>query len=177
MVSNIRVLCVDDDQGVVKSLRRLLQKIDVEVLTALSGDEGLRLLRDTGPAHVLIADYRMPGMNGVELLKEVGRRWPQTVRLMLSGHTDSSVFTAAVLDGRIFRFLTKPWNDDEVLAVVSHAVDRFWLLRENDLMKQELELKDAELRKLKKELGRPKAVKVERPGGAAGTVTAPPTSA
>ncbi|HNC73423.1 MAG TPA: hypothetical protein PK362_00855, partial [Elusimicrobiota bacterium] len=72
---------------------------------------------------------------------------------------------------------TKPWNDDEVLAVVSHAVDRFWLMRENDLLKQELELKDAELRKFKKEAGRPKVPKADRPGGAAGPVPAPPTSA
>lgn len=176
MSSNIRVLCVDDDQGVLKSLRRLLQKVDVEILTALSGDEALRLLRDTGPAHVVIADYRMPGMNGVELLKEVGKRWPQTVRLMLSGHTDASVFTSAVLDGRIFRFLTKPWNDDEVVAVVGHAVDRFWLLRENELMKQELEQKESEIRRLKKLGSGPRAGRSDRRSEAMDPASTPPAS-
>lgn len=154
MADRIRVLCVDDDLGILKALRRILRKDDWEVVTAMSGEEALRLLRDEGAAHVLIVDYRMPGMNGVELLKEVRRRWPHTVRIMLSGHADSSVFTAAVLDGRIFRFITKPWNDDDVIAAVTNAVDRFWMMRENDLLKQDLEARDLELRRLKSELAR-----------------------
>ena len=115
----IRILCVDDEPGVLSAVSRCFMETPYEVLTALSGNEGLELLRQVGPVDLVISDFRMPGMNGVEFLQQVMKRWPATRRVILSAYTDSEILLAAVNEGRVHRFFTKPWSNERLLSEVA----------------------------------------------------------
>ncbi len=114
------LLLVDDDAGVLASLKRLFRREGYTLLTAADGVEGLDLLAGHG-AGVVVSDARMPRMEGAEFLGKVREIYPDTVRIMLSGYTDLAAVTDAVNRGEIFKFLTKPWADEELLEVVRDA--------------------------------------------------------
>jgi response regulator RpfG family c-di-GMP phosphodiesterase len=119
-----RILFVDDEPNVLRAIERLFLDEEYEILTAPSGDEGLRVLERAPPVPVVVSDYRMPGMNGVSFLREVYRRWPDTVRIVLSGYADTAAVVAAVDEGRISRFIPKPWDDHELKTAVASALNR-----------------------------------------------------
>mgnify|MGYP002640470385 CR=1 FL=1 len=116
-----RVLLVDDEQGNLEVLEALLED-DWEVFTALSGDEALALLRAKGSVDLIIADQRMPGMTGVELLGEVARRHPATMRIVLTGFSDVEPMLAAANLGLVYRFLLKPFDPAEMRVIVADAL-------------------------------------------------------
>ncbi|MDD5250913.1 MAG: EAL domain-containing protein [Rhodocyclaceae bacterium] len=114
------LLMVDDEPAILSSLKRLFRREGYTLLTAGSGAEGLELLarQEVG---VVISDARMPHMHGAEFLGKVREIHPDTVRIMLSGYTDLKAVTEAVNRGELFKFLTKPWHDEELLEVVRDA--------------------------------------------------------
>jgi putative nucleotidyltransferase with HDIG domain len=116
------VLFVDDEVNILKALQRLLRSEDMNVLSASRGREALELLEKT-PAQVVISDQRMPEMSGVDLLSQVRERWPDIVRMMLTGYTEIDVAVEAINRGEIYRLITKPWNDDELRATIRQAFD------------------------------------------------------
>ncbi|MBI4985841.1 MAG: EAL domain-containing protein, partial [Rhodocyclales bacterium] len=118
------LLLVDDEPGILAALRRLLRREGYTILTAGSGIEGLDLLasHDVG---VVISDARMPQMSGPEFLNNMRRMYPDTVRIMLTGYTDLNAVSDAVNRGELFKFLTKPWHDDELLDAVRGAFRHF----------------------------------------------------
>ena len=116
------VLFVDDEVNILKALQRLLRSEDMTVLAASRGQEALDLLEST-PAQVVISDQRMPEMSGVDLLSQVRERWPDVVRMMLTGYTEIDVAVEAINRGEIYRLITKPWNDDELRATIRQAFD------------------------------------------------------
>lgn len=123
------VLCVDDEAFILSSLKRVLRSAGYLVVTA--GDAAQALLRlEELPIDVVISDMRMPGMDGAALLEQVQARWPQTMRLLLTGHADMPSTVAAINRGRIFRYLQKPWDEATLLGAVHDAVDRLSLERE-----------------------------------------------
>ena len=154
MAEPTRILCVDDEQNVLRSLTRLFLDDPYEILTAPSGAEGLLILNQSGPVPVVISDYRMPGMNGVEFLTEVRNRWPGTVRIVLSGYADTGAIVSAINDGQIYRFVSKPWNDDELRVTVANALERYDLGRKNHELAGELRRKNDELTALNRDLER-----------------------
>ncbi len=154
MEEQIKILCVDDERNVLRSLRRLLLDSDYEILTAMSGDEGLALLGRESPVQIVISDYRMPGMNGVDFLKEVCQHWPHTVRIVLSGYADASAIVGAINEGQIYKFIPKPWNDDELKVAISNALDRYFMQQKNIQLTMELESKNRELREINDNLER-----------------------
>lgn len=113
-----RILFVDDDQAILDSLRRSLCRC-YDVVTARGPGEGLAALDASGPVAVVVSDLRMPGMDGVTFLKKVKEASPSTVGIMLTGHGDLTAAMAAVNEGHIFRFLTKPCP----VPVLSKALD------------------------------------------------------
>ena len=117
------VLFVDDEVNILKALQRMLRCEDMKVLTASSGAEAVELLQRQ-PAQVVVTDQRMPEMSGVDLLAAVRERWPDTVRMMLTGYTDMGIAVEAINRGEIFRLITKPWNDDELRATLRQAFDQ-----------------------------------------------------
>lgn len=116
------ILVVDDEANVIKSITRVLQDEPWQVLTAKTGRAALALMATT-PIDVILSDERMPGMTGVELLSAVNRIYPETIRIILTGHANTQLVFQAISDGAIYRFLTKPWNDEELVAVIRHAMD------------------------------------------------------
>lgn len=120
------ILLVDDEQSVLHALKRLLRREDYTILTAGSGDEALELLANSErPIGVVISDFRMPGMNGVELLTRVRVRYPDTFRIILSGYADAEVVQAAINEGWVYRFVSKPWDDEDLKAVIRASVQQY----------------------------------------------------
>lgn len=113
------VLCVDDEPGILRSLKWLLQK-QFDVTTAASGHEALALVRESD-FDVIISDQRMPGMTGVEFLREVCRLAPRAMRILLTGYSDLEAVTRSMNESEIFRFINKPWHVDELPKVVAEA--------------------------------------------------------
>jgi serine/threonine-protein kinase len=114
-----RVLCVDDEPGILRSLQWLLQR-DFDVTTCASAQEALPLLA-TGDFDVVISDQRMPGMTGVEFLRRVRDSAPRAMRLLLTGYSDAQAILRSVNDSEIFRFIHKPWNPDALRLLVAQA--------------------------------------------------------
>lgn len=131
MDEHIRILCVDDEQNVLKSLERFFIDDNYEILCAASGEEGLEIMQKVAPVQIVISDYRMPGMNGVEFLKEVCSRWPDTVRIVLSGYADTAAVVSAINEGQIYKFIPKPWDENELRVAISNSIDRYFLYKKN----------------------------------------------
>ncbi len=133
-----RVLCVDDESRVVEGLVLHLRK-DYEVHTALSGDEGLRVLKSSGGAAVVISDMRMPGMDGATFLHHVLTFYPDATRILLTGEPGRDAAISAVNNARIFRFLTKPCAPDQLRAAVEAGVIQHKLINaERAILKETL---------------------------------------
>lgn len=126
------LLCVDDEPNILASLKRLFRPLGYRVLTAESGAAGLALLENIGNIDLVISDMRMPVMDGARFLELVRERWPDTTRLLLTGYSDVTSILAAINRGEIYRYITKPWDDNDILLVVRHALERRALERERD---------------------------------------------
>lgn len=118
------LLLVDDEQNILRSLRRLLRSDGYTIHTASSGKEGLEILKEHSVC-VILSDMRMPEMSGAEFLAKVKEQYPETIRLMLSGYTDLTSVTDAINQGAIFKFLTKPWEDDEIKQSINEAFTQY----------------------------------------------------
>src|SRR4051794_980774 len=127
----VSVLCVDDEPVILQSLKHLSEGENFILLTASSGEEGLRILRSRDDVGVVIADQMMPSMHGVEFLENVWEAAPDTVRIMLTGHGDLSIASDAINKGGAFRYITKPWKNSELLQSLRDAVQIYRLVREN----------------------------------------------
>lgn len=154
MKEPIRILCVDDEVNVLNALKRLFMDDDYEILTSSSAADGLKKLEAFAPVQIVISDYRMPEMNGVDLLREVCRRWPETVRIVLSGYADTAAVVAAINEGQIYRFIAKPWNDDELRISIASAVEHYFLNLRNRELSRELQAKNEELNQVNEKLER-----------------------
>ncbi|MCW8918796.1 MAG: response regulator [Gammaproteobacteria bacterium] len=138
------LLLVDDEENIVRSLMRLLRRDGYEILSATSGAQGLELL-DSHKVGVILSDQRMPGMIGSEFLEQAKQRQPETIRIMLSGYTELESVTNAINRGAIYRFLTKPWDDELLRENVRQAFEQYELRAERDRLAQELREANAQL--------------------------------
>jgi len=139
-----RVLLVDDEPGILKALKRTFHAEAYEVVTADSGAAALVEL-GKAPFHVVISDYKMPLMNGAELLERIKNGYPDTIRIMLTGHADTGAVMGAINAGAVYKFILKPWNDDDLRVTVSLALEQFDLVRKNRLLSQENAKKSREI--------------------------------
>lgn len=122
-----KVLFVDDEPNVLDGIRRQLRK-RVTLETAQSGNEGLQVIEESGPFAVVVSDMRMPLMNGAQFLTRVREISPDSVRMILSGQSDLENAVAAVNEGQIFRFLTKPCTNEQLWAAVEAGLEQYRLL-------------------------------------------------
>lgn len=135
---NNKVLFVDDDPNILAAVSRQLRRA-FAIETALGGEAALERLHDSGPYAVVVADMRMPGIDGVALLKEVRALSPKTVRIMLTGNADQRTAMDAVNHGAIFRFLTKPCPSDTLAQALQDAISQYRLqLAEAELLEKTL---------------------------------------
>jgi len=118
-----KILIVDDEAANLRALERLFRK-DHQVLTAQSGDEALAVLEQHDVA-LLITDQRMPVMTGIELLEKTVPLRPHMVRILLTGYTDMSTLIEAINCGHVYKYVTKPWNNDDLCVTVSRALEHF----------------------------------------------------
>lgn len=147
-----QILCVDDEKNVLKSLRRLFLDEDYDIITAESGAAGLDALTENPDIQVVISDYRMPGLTGVDFLHAVSQKWPNTVRIILSGFADTAAIVSAINEGQVYRFVAKPWNDDDLKHTIRLALDHYELQRKNELLLEELKKSNQELKSVNENL-------------------------
>lgn len=145
------VVVVDDESHILKAVRRLFAEHDSEVITATDAQEAQELMREHSVA-VLIADQRMPGMSGIELLDYARRHYPKTVRVMLTGNAEPATAIEAINEGEVFRFITKPWDREEFIQVVEMALDQYELQISKERYERHIEAQNEELRDLNTEL-------------------------
>jgi response regulator RpfG family c-di-GMP phosphodiesterase len=146
-----RILCVDDEPNILSSLRRLFRPQGYQVFTAESGSAGLKLL-ETEQVDIVISDMRMPEMDGAQFLECVRIHWPDTTRLLLTGYADVQLILGAINRGEIYRYITKPWDDNDILLVVRHALERRALEEEKQRLEALTLAQNEELRELNTDL-------------------------
>lgn len=132
------VLVVDDEVRSLESLRRTLDS-DFDVLTTTDTNAAAHLLEDND-VQVILCDQRMSERTGVDFLKEVKQRWPETVRMIISGYTDAHDIIDGINDAGIFQYITKPWHPDNLILTLKAACRLYDLQRENDLLAVELRM-------------------------------------
>lgn len=118
------ILLVDDERHVLSALKRSLRNEGYQILTANSGYEALDLLKNND-VHLVISDQRMPEMTGTQLLHQVRKNYPETVRVMLSGYADADAILGAVNLGHIYQFQTKPWNDTDLRHSIQNCITHY----------------------------------------------------
>ncbi|RZI78652.1 MAG: EAL domain-containing protein, partial [Rubrivivax sp.] len=147
------LLLVDDEDNIVSSLKRLLRRDGYHIVTANSGAQGLQRLAENA-VDVIISDQRMPGMTGVEFLRRAKELYPETVRLVLSGYTELQSITDAINEGAIYKFLTKPWDDERVRAHIAEAFRQKEMADENARLDREVQEANRELAEVNGKLQR-----------------------
>lgn len=122
-----KILIVDDEASNLRALERLF-RTEYDVLTAGSGADALSLLEHHDMA-LLIADQRMPEMSGIELMRRTARLRPHMVRILLTGYTDVDSLIEAINTGHVYKYITKPWNNDDLLLTVARALEHYETLK------------------------------------------------
>lgn len=115
------ILYVDDEMNNLVSFKATL-RLKYNVFTAISGEEAMKLL-DEHQIHVIITDQRMPAMTGVEFLERILEKHPEPIRILLTGYADLNAVIDAVNKGKIFHYLSKPWNVEELELTIQRAMD------------------------------------------------------
>ncbi|MFN3146652.1 MAG: sigma-54-dependent transcriptional regulator [Paracoccaceae bacterium] len=130
------VLLIDDERHALASMRMALED-EFDCLTAETADEGWRLMEDNF-VQVIFCDQRMPGKTGVEFLAEVRERWPETVRIIITGYTETNDMISAINEAGIYQFMTKPWHPDQLVMAAKNATQLFQLARDHERMTLEM---------------------------------------
>ena len=151
------LLVVDDEPDVVKSVKDLF-RLDYKVLTATSPAEALTLL-ERELVHVIMTDQRMPEMTGVQFLGRAKEQHPEAVRLLFTGYADVRSVIDAINQGSVWRYITKPWDPDELAAVIREACERYDLIHERNKLLDTLRVQNAELEKANADLARANELK------------------
>ena len=138
------LLLVDDESDILSSLKRLLRPLAYDIVTATSGEQGLQILAEQH-VDVVLSDQRMPGMSGVEFLCLVKERYPDVVRMVLSGYADLQSVTDAVNEGAVYKFMTKPWDDEQLIGNIEDAFQLKSMADENTRLSRELQLRNMDL--------------------------------
>lgn len=120
-VTKPTVLLVDDEEPILNSLRRLLRSQPYEILVADSGAKALEILKER-PVDLVMTDARMPNMDGATLLAQIRKLYPSTLRILLTGYADVDMMTKAINEGQLYRYLSKPWNDEELVQALRQAL-------------------------------------------------------
>jgi CheY-like chemotaxis protein len=145
------LLLVDDEENIVAALRRLLRAEGWLVLSATSAEQALQLMA-RHEIDVILSDQRMPGMTGVELLRRARQLYPDTIRLVLSGYTELQSITDAINEGAIYKYLAKPWDDEQLRAHLRDAFALKEVIDQNRRLDREVQAANRELAALNGQL-------------------------
>jgi response regulator RpfG family c-di-GMP phosphodiesterase len=150
----VRVLFVDDEENILKALVRIFVDEPFELLTATSGEAGLRILEETPDVALIVSDQRMPGMGGAEFLEKARAVAPDALRIILTGYADVHAAVDAINRGGAYRYLAKPWDEEALLAAIREAVDKYRLLQENRRLQDIVRKQNDELKEWNQNLNR-----------------------
>ena len=125
----IKLLYVDDEENNLNSFKATFRRV-YEIFTASSAEEG-RMVLENNDIEIIITDQRMPGMTGVEFLESIIADYPDPMRILLTGYTDIQALIDAVNKGQIYRYMTKPWHEEEMKMFISQAYEVYALRKEN----------------------------------------------
>ncbi len=146
-MAEIAVLAVDDEKPILNSLRRSLRKEPFKLYTAQSGAEGLELLA-AHPIQMVLSDQRMPQMTGTEFLSQVKKLYPDTVRVVLSGYAEAEAIVESINRGEVFRFVGKPWEDDNLKGIIRQGLEHYELVQKNRQLSEQTQHQLVELERL-----------------------------
>lgn len=141
--NKINILYVDDEENNLISFKATF-RIKYNVSTAISGDEAKKILASK-PIDIIITDQRMPGMTGVEFLESIIDDYPDPMRLLLTGYADMNAVVDAINKGKIFHYLTKPWNEEELDAAIQRAYDVYRIRLDEKELTQKLGVTNEQL--------------------------------
>lgn len=141
--NKITILYVDDEMNNLISFKAVF-RIKYNVLTAISGEEAKKILKNN-TVDIIITDQRMPNMTGVEFLESILNEYPDPIRILLTGYADMNAVIDAVNKGKIFHYLTKPWNEEELDMTITRAYDVYKSRMEEKEMTQKLSLSNEQL--------------------------------
>jgi DNA-binding NtrC family response regulator len=144
----VGVLYVDDEVNNLNSFKAAFRH-HFEVFTAISAKEGRKIL-DTNEIGVIITDHRMPVTTGIEFLESIIPTYPDTIRILLTGFSDINAVMDAINRGHVYKYLVKPWQNDELKMYITNAMEIYKLRRENKDLAAKLRLAHAEIEALKK---------------------------
>ncbi len=147
----IRMLCVDDEPNVLKALKRVFRGSNYQVSLAESGFKGLEILAQGG-IDIIISDMRMPQMDGAEFLAKAARQWPEVMRILLTGYADIESTIAAVNQGKIYSYCSKPWEDEELKTLIHKAVEEKRMREERVQLFEIIHQQNAQLTEFNKQL-------------------------
>ena len=133
-----RILFVDDEPEILRSLERITKKLDAVILTASSGQDALDIINEC-PVDVIVSDFNMPNMDGNQLLEQVAEISPETVRMVLTGHGDMEMIVNLINNGHIWGFLQKPWDNFELIIKLKQALHLQQVLAERTLMRRTID--------------------------------------
>lgn len=141
------VLLVDDEENILTSLRRLFRPLGYQILVATGGEAALDILTTTY-VDLVVSDMRMPNMDGAQFLEQVAKRWPGTIRILLTGYADLTSTISAVNKGNIYRYISKPWEDNDLKISVQRALEQKFLEDERLRLEELTRLQNEELKQL-----------------------------
>jgi len=143
----VGVLYVDDEINNLNSFKATFRR-DFEVFTAISAKEGRKIL-DANEVGVIITDHRMPVMTGIEFLESIINIYPDTIRILLTGFADINAVMEAINRGQVYKYVVKPWQNDELKMYISNAIEIYKLRKENKELANKLKFALAEIEALK----------------------------
>jgi putative nucleotidyltransferase with HDIG domain len=141
-----RVLIVDDEENIIRSLTRLIINNDIDVLSASSAEDAVKLLEENEDISLIISDQRMPHTTGTDFLEQARRIRPLATRILLTGYSDIKAAVDAINKGGAYRYLTKPWRDEEILQAVQEAAYKYELIQKNKKLSAIVRAKSEELK-------------------------------
>ncbi|MDC0603120.1 response regulator [Aliiglaciecola sp.] len=145
------VLAVDDEANILRSIRRTLHGLDIELLLTDAPEKAIRIL-ESRVVDVVISDMKMPNINGADVLKKAAELQPSAFRIILSGYAEIDMMLAAINDGKVHRYLNKPWNNEALSEVINEGIEITSLRKENARLLKLTQVQNAKLANMNQEL-------------------------